>query len=110
MKMLILQETFGRGNVSKRTGVVYLMALIVCVLPCRVTWAEDLLKGGEYSFDASIGYNYANVDGYRGKVGEYEYLHSSVEGSFDLQGITKNSTWIFGGSIRIKMISSISSI
>ena len=73
-------------NLSKRTGVVYLLALIFSVLPFRVTWAEDLLKGGEYSFDASIGYNYANVDGYRGKVGEYEYLHSSVEGSFDFQG------------------------
>ena len=83
--MVDLHRNSGRKNLSIRTGKIYLLGLVFCVVAFRVTWAEDTLKGGDYSFSASIGYNYANVDGYRGKVGEYEYLHSSVEGSFALQ-------------------------
>ena len=82
----VLLGTIGRQNLSKRTGITYFLTIILFTLPCRVGWAEDTLKKGDYSFDASIGYNYADVDGHRGKIGEYEYLHSSVEGSFNLEG------------------------
>lgn len=71
---------------GKRTGITYFLTIVLCILPYGVALAEDTLQKGEYSFDASIGYNYADVDGYRGKVGEYEYLHSSVEGSFNFEG------------------------
>ena len=30
-----------------------------------VSRAEEVLKGGDYSFDMGIGYHHANVNGYR---------------------------------------------
>ena len=74
-----------------------MMAISVFIF--EVSLAEDLLKGGDYSFDLSVGYHHANVNGYRGKVGEYEVLDPGMEGNFTLRANTRGKYFDLGGEI-----------
>ena len=63
--------------------------------------AEEIFQG-DYSFDARLGYHHANVNGYRGKVGEYEVLDSGMEGDFTLKAETRKNYFDLGGDIKDK--------
>jgi len=72
--------------VINKTGFIFSFLLAIITFISFPSYdegrAEGLLEEGDYSFDASIGYHYADVNGYRGKVGEYEVLDPGMEGSF----------------------------
>jgi len=90
--------------VNKKTDFISVFSLIIIAviisLTCNASWAKDLLEGGEYSFDAGIGYHYDGVDGNRGKVGEYDVLHSGMEGYFTLKANTRSKYFDLKGEIK----------
>lgn len=88
---------------NKKTSFISVSSLIIAViitLTYNGGWAKDLFEGGEYSSDAAIGYHYANVDGYRGKVGEYDVLDSGMEGYFTLKANTRSKYFNLEGDIK----------
>ncbi|RQW78786.1 MAG: hypothetical protein EHM79_21215 [Geobacter sp.] len=68
--------------------------VIICIAAFFLSGSsrgEEFFKEGDYSFDARTGYHYATVDGYRGKVGEYDALDSGMETYFDLEARTRRN-------------------
>ena len=78
------------------------LVVAISLFAYNVNWAEELLKEVDYSFDAEIGYHHANVNGYRGKVGEYEVLDPGMEGKFSLKAHTRSNYLDLGGEIKDK--------
>ena len=90
---------------KNKTGFIFTFFLIITVigfLGYKGSWAEDLFEEGDCSFDAGIGYHYVDVDGYRGKVGEYEVLDSGIEGYFTLNAHTRSKYLDLEGEIKDK--------
>jgi hypothetical protein len=77
-----------------------LIMMFVAIPSYNGGWAKDVFEEGEYSFDAGIGYHYVDVDGYRGKVGEYEVLDSGMEGYFTLKANTRSKYFDLEGQIK----------
>jgi len=78
----------------------FLALIIVISIPSyNGIRAEGLLEEVDYSFDARIGYHYADVNGYRGKVGEYEVLDPGMEGAFNLRATIPGKYFDLGGEI-----------
>jgi hypothetical protein len=81
---------------------VFILAAATNLFSYKINWAEELLKEVDFSFDAGIGYHYADIDGYRGKVGEYEVLDPGMEGNFALKANTRRSYLDLEGVIKDK--------
>ncbi len=83
------------------------VVIVACICAGTSAWAEeaqkkDSAKAVEYSFDASIGYHHANVNSYRGKVGEYEVLDPGMEAAFSFEAYTRSKYLDIIGDIKDK--------
>jgi hypothetical protein len=91
---------------DKKPGFILglLVTTIMGISLCTFTLgrAEEVLKGVDYSFDMAIGYHHANVNGYRGKVGEYDVLDPGMEGYYNLKANTRSKYFDLGGEIKDK--------
>lgn len=89
-------------RMNSNTFFAFILIMVVSLITCKVSLAEELLEEVDYSFDVDIGYHYANINGYRGKVGEYEVLDPGLEGKFTLKTHTRNNYFDLGGEIKDK--------
>jgi len=87
-------------RITSNNILAFMLVLTISLLADKVNWAEELLKEVDYSFDASIGYHHANVNGYRGKVGEYEVLDPGMEGKFNLKAYTRSNYLDLAGEVK----------
>ena len=71
-----------------KKNLVYLIILIAGVFSAASASSQETASLGveDFSSDISIGSHFFNVKGYRGKVGEYDVLHSGADTTFSLQG------------------------
>jgi len=92
--------------VSNKTGFIFAFFLAIITFisfpSYNGSWAGNLLEEEEYTFDAGIGYHHATVNGYRGKVGEYDVLDPGMEGYFSLKAHTRSKYLDLGGDIKDK--------
>jgi hypothetical protein len=92
--------------VVNKTGFIFSFLLAIITFISFPSYdksrAEGLLEEGDYSFDASIGYHYADVNGYRGKVGEYEVLDPGMEGHFTFGASLPGKYFDLWGEIKDK--------
>jgi hypothetical protein len=78
-----------------------LLLLIAMVLPAPAPAQEEESEVPEaLSMGFKLGYHHINVNGYRGKVGEYEVLDPGMEGTFILDGNRGRNYFGFEGVVR----------
>lgn len=94
-----MKQKVNKNNKSNFVLAVVLAITFFSLVTLGGSWAGELLEGGDYSFDAEIGYHHANVNGYRGKVGEYEVLDPGMEGKFSLKAHTRSNYLDLGGEV-----------
>ena len=97
-----MKQEVNKNNKSYFVLAVLLAIAFFSLVAFGGSWASELLEGGEYSFDAGIGYHYADINGYRGKVGEYEVLDPGMEGNFVLKANTRRNYLDLEGVIKDK--------
>jgi len=85
---------------NKNDFILTTLIIALIVVTFNRSWAEEFLKDVNYFFDLSLGYHHANVNGYRGKVGEYEVLDPGMEGNFNLRANTRSKYFDLGGEVK----------
>lgn len=91
---------------GRKSAIIFISWIIVTItislLTGKLSWAEELLEEAEFSFNMGMGYHHANINGYRGKVGEYEVLDPGMEADFTLEAHTRSKYLDLGGEVKDK--------
>jgi hypothetical protein len=84
----------------KNSLTLFIVIIIIGLLACKITLAEEYVEKGDYSFDAGIGFQHANVNGNRAKVSEYDALDTGFNTDFNIKSRSRSRYFDLGGEFK----------